>query len=137
MNERGFRRFNPQLGLGHGRMIRTDRDEDRVLFWGSYRKMDSALWELMERERSSERQNKGEERERERDTHGPRGVDFHPHSWDKFTGFFFFFICGLFYFTLLDGLCVKKKKPGSHAISSQTLTWTEAARMCLESTSLT
>lgn len=43
MNERGFRRFNPQLGLGHGRMIGTDRDEDRVLFWGSYRKMDSAF----------------------------------------------------------------------------------------------
>ena len=95
------------------------------------------LWELMERERSSERQNKGEEREREREipTGHEESISTHIHGTNS-RGFFFF-ICGLFYFTLLDGLCVKKKKPGSHAISSQTLTWTEAARMCLESTSLT
>ena len=91
MNERGFRRFNPQLGLGHGRMIRTDRDEDRVLFWGSYRKMDSALWELMERERSSERQNKGEEREREREipTGHEESISTHIHGTNS-RGFFFF-----------------------------------------------
>ena len=79
------------------------------------------LWELMERERSSERQNKGEERERERDTHGPRGVDFHPHSWDKLTGSFFVLWSILFD---IIGWIVRKKTFGFHAIRSQTLSWT-------------
>ena len=92
------------------------------------------LWELMERERSSERQNKGEEREREREipTGHEESISTHIHGTNS-PGFFFLWSV-LFY---IIGWIVRKKTPGSHAISSQTLTWTEAARMCLESTSLT
>ena len=65
------------------------------------------LWELMERERSSERQNKGEEREREREipTGHEESISTHIHGTNSRV---LFLCCGLFYLTLLDGLCVKK-----------------------------
>lgn len=68
------------------------------------------LWELIERERSSERQNKGEEREREIPTGHEESISTHIHGTNSRGIFFFLFfiICGLFYFTSLDGLCVKK-----------------------------
>lgn len=100
------------------------------------------LWELIERERSSERQNKGEEREREIPTGHEESISTHIHGTNSRGIFFFIFYylwSVLFY---IIGWIVRKKTPGSHAIRSQTLTWTryqgcEAARMCLESTSLT
>ena len=107
--------------------------------------MDSAFVGIDRERREAVRGRIRGRREREREREIPTGheesISTHIHGTNsRVFFFFFFFFCGLFYFTLLDGLCVKKHLV-PHAIRSQTLSWTvprlEAARMCLESTSLT
>ena len=67
------------------------------------------LWELMERERSSERQNKGEEREREREipTGHEESISTHIHGTNS-RGFFFFYLWSVLFYII--GWIVRKKK---------------------------